>query len=454
MMEFDTYLQLGNELETENKILMAFSAYLEAIKRAGEEQKRIIGNYVKLMVEKIPQNNEERNQELKEQLLKWKDEGKVSVAISCYENIYNNMDGVQWIDYENAILNICLNIYQMEEKGPDIYLDIKNKGMEELKKWYYSLKFMVRRVDTNMYDEEEIIDFVKREKISIIALNFMCVSSCFHIARTYKNFARMFKKYSMKDYALDFEELCKEKKEDESRVLDEVPYEYKGEKKEKIAFILAVNEKAMFEEALYYIHHLKVPENMEIEVVPIRGANSAASAYNMGMKRTDAKYKVYMHQDVMIVNPYLIYEVMNIFQNKRIGMIGVAGTKKMPDDGVWWSNYDKIYWKIYQDSVLYGGLSYSGNFSGEFEVVDAIDGVMMITQYDVLWREDIFKGWHFYDISQSMEFHKINLEVVVAAQKQVWCLHEQKCNKEYWEDYDRDKEKFFMEYKNQTVTLR
>ena len=204
MMEFDTYLQLGNELETENKILMAFSAYLEAIKRAGEEQKRIITNYVKLMVEKIPQNNEERNQELKEQLLKWKDEGKVSVAISCYENIYNNMDGVQWIDYENAILKICLSIYQMEEKCATISLDIKSKGMEELKKWYYSLKFMVRRVDTNMYDEEEIIDFVKREKISISALKFMCVSSCFHVARTYKNFARMFKKYSMKDYALDF----------------------------------------------------------------------------------------------------------------------------------------------------------------------------------------------------------------------------------------------------------
>lgn len=71
----------------------------------------------------------------------------------------------------------------------------------------------------------------------------------------------------------------------------------------------------------------------------------------------------------------------------------------------------------------------------------------MITQYDIPWREDIFKGWHFYDISQSMEFHKINLEVVVAAQKQVWCIHEQKCNKEFWEDYDREKEKFLCEYK-------
>lgn len=447
MTEFDTYLQLGNELETENKMLMAFSAYLEAIKKAGEGQKQIIENYLKLLVGKIKKDNKERNQELKEQLLKWKDEGKVSVAISSYENIYNHMEGVRWIDYENAILNICLNIYQMEEKYSTISLDIKRKGMEELKKWYYSLKFMVRRVDMDIYDEEEIAEFIKRENISMVTLNYMCMEYCIHIGRTYWNFVKMFKKYSMEDYALFFEELCEGKNQDESIVPDGTLYEYKGEEKEKIAFIMAVNEEAMYEEALYYINHLKVPENMEIEVVPIRGAKSAASAYNMGMKQTDAKYKVYMHQDVMIINPYMIYEVVNIFKNRKIGLIGVAGTKRMPDDGVWWSDKNEIYWKIYQDSVLYRGFSYSGNFSGEYEVVDAIDGVMMITQYDVLWREDNFKGWHFYDISQSMEFHKINLEVVVAAQKQVWCLHEQKCNKEYWEDYDRDKEKFLCEYK-------
>ena len=231
-------------------------------------------------------------------------------------------------------------------------------------------------------------------------------------------------------------------------------YEYKGEKKEKIAFIMAVNDESMFEEALHYIYHLKVPENMEIEVVPIRGANSATSAYNMGMKKTDARYKVYMHQDVMIVNPYMIYEIMDIFQNEKIGMIGVAGTKKMPDNGIWWSNDNEVYWKIYQDSILMREISCYDNFSGEYEVVDAIDGVMMVTQYDVPWREDVFKGWHFYDISQSMEFHKINLEVVVAAQKQVWCLHEQKCNKEYWEDYDKERNKFFKEYrKNETDIL-
>lgn len=36
--------------------------------------------------------------------------------------------------------------------------------------------------------------------------------------------------------------------------------------------------------------------------------------------------------------------------------------------------------------------------------VTAIDGMFMATQYDISWREDLFDGWDFYDISQSCEF--------------------------------------------------
>ena len=36
--------------------------------------------------------------------------------------------------------------------------------------------------------------------------------------------------------------------------------------------------------------------------------------------------------------------------------------------------------------------------------VKGIGGLIMITQYDIPWRDDIFDGWHFYDASQSIEF--------------------------------------------------
>ena len=45
--------------------------------------------------------------------------------------------------------------------------------------------------------------------------------------------------------------------------------------------------------------------------------------------------------------------------------------------------------------------------------VEAVDGLFIATQYDVKWREDIFDGWDFYDISQSEEFHRAGYKVVV-----------------------------------------
>lgn len=114
--------------------------------------------------------------------------------------------------------------------------------------------------------------------------------------------------------------------------------EYKAEKKEKIAFIMAVNEEEMYEESVYYINHLNIPDNIEMEIIPVRGASSLTSAYNQGMQLTDARYKVYMHQDARFTNPYVIHEMMKLFQNKEIGMIGVAGAKKLPKSAIWWDN--------------------------------------------------------------------------------------------------------------------
>lgn len=446
MIEFEEYLKLGNELEAENNILMACAIYLEAIKYSIGEQKQVIENYVNVLARKISNNNAERNRQVKQVLMDWKNKGKIAYAIKSVNNIYNDMDGINWLDSDNVILYRCFKVYHFEEEYGVVSLDIKNTEMEELKKWYYSLKFMIRRVDMNIYEENEIVEYIKSNNISAIAIYYISTTMCFHIDRACQNFVKMFANYGMKEYALFFENAYNQVEKSKEKEIDEYIWKTNTDAKEKIAFIIAVNEEWLYEEALYYINHLKVPEHMEVEVVPIRGASSATSAYNKGMKLTDAKYKVYMHQDVMIVNPYMIYEMMNIFQNKEIGMIGVAGTIKMPEDGIWW-NSEERYMRILQDSLINREVSDLGMLADDYVVVEAIDGVMMVTQYDIEWREDIFTGWHFYDISQSMEFNRKNLKVVIAAQKEIWCLHEQKANKAYLKDYVIEREKYFREYK-------
>ena len=56
--------------------------------------------------------------------------------------------------------------------------------------------------------------------------------------------------------------------------------------------------------------------------------------------------------------------------------------------------------------------------------MEALDGLLMATQYDVPWREDLFTKWDFYDISQSQEFLRAGYKVVVPNQEEPWCIHD------------------------------
>ncbi|RDY25050.1 glycosyl transferase, partial [Romboutsia weinsteinii] len=104
----------------------------------------------------------------------------------------------------------------------------------------------------------------------------------------------------------------------------------------KVCFITAVNNEKIYNRCLDSIKKLNVPDYVDIEIIPIRNSTSITSAYNKGMNLSDAKYKVYIHQDAIIINKNLIYEILDIFENnKDIGMIGSCGCKDLSSDGIW-----------------------------------------------------------------------------------------------------------------------
>lgn len=76
----------------------------------------------------------------------------------------------------------------------------------------------------------------------------------------------------------------------------------------------------------------------------------------------------------------------------------------------------------------------------------AIDGLFMATQYDVKWREDLFDGFHFYDVSQSFEFMQQGYEVGIAKQEEPWCIH--KCGDHFdAEAYEKARQTFLANYR-------
>lgn len=190
----------------------------------------------------------------------------------------------------------------------------------------------------------------------------------------------------------------------------------------KICFIACVNQDKYEQEMLKYINHLEIPEGYTVECLSIREAKSMTAGYNEGMMSSEAKYKVYLHQDVFIVNPHFIQDMLDIFADESIGMLGMVGAPQMPENAIMW-NAPRVG-KIYYSAIYESKESEIGRIEGKYCEVEAIDGLLMATQYDLPWREDLFHNWDFYDASQSQEFIRKGYKVVVPNQEQPWCIHD------------------------------
>jgi hypothetical protein len=107
----------------------------------------------------------------------------------------------------------------------------------------------------------------------------------------------------------------------------------------KISFIYCTNDEILYDESAAYIRSLTVPDGYDIELISIEGASSMTAGYNEAMRRSDAKYKVYLHQDVFIIHSHFIYDMLALFgNNANIGMLGVIGAKTIPASGIWWES--------------------------------------------------------------------------------------------------------------------
>jgi len=185
-----------------------------------------------------------------------------------------------------------------------------------------------------------------------------------------------------------------------------------------------------------------VPDGFFIDVLTVTEAKSMTSGYNEAMAMSDAKYKVYLHQDTFIINSNFILDTISIFEKgPSIGMIGMVGSIELSKDGIMWNvnRYGKLYETHVHETVLL-----DSEFAQDIIEVVVIDGFLMVTQYDIQWRQDLFTKWDFYDCSQSMEFRMAGYKVIVPSQQIPWSLHD--CGFVNLENYEEERIKFINEY--------
>ena len=217
----------------------------------------------------------------------------------------------------------------------------------------------------------------------------------------------------------------------------------------QIAFIVCVNDEMKYSECRYYLERLRIPEGYAVEMIKIQDALSMAAGYNVGMKSSDAKYKVYLHQDVFIRNQNFISEILEVFaQDEQIGILGMIGKRNLKMG----SAEMVMIWdtgRVIDNEYIWSfGYPASGKRYAE---VQASDGLLLATQYDIPWREDLFDKWDFYDCSQSKEFERNGYKVVVPKLGKPWCIHDSGFVN--YTHYHEERIKFLEEYGKEIPAL-
>lgn len=111
------------------------------------------------------------------------------------------------------------------------------------------------------------------------------------------------------------------------------------------------------------------------------------------MQSAEAKYKVYLHQDVFILNQNFILDVLKVFQiDDQIGILGMDGTRNLGTDAIAVAAWDT-------GKVLHNFtpqfLAFEEPREGDCTDVIALDGLPFATQYDVelrLLQGKVYRG--------------------------------------------------------------
>jgi hypothetical protein len=199
--------------------------------------------------------------------------------------------------------------------------------------------------------------------------------------------------------------------------------------KHKVDFIICYNNELYLDACEKFIRHLRVPEGILVNIIVIRNAKSITVAYQEAMDSSDARYKVYLHQDTFILNPDFIPGFIRIFEShEELGLLGVIGATRLNRNGSIYGNWDLGSTLICTSEVT--GINQKAEAreipqESAFAYAEAVDGMLMITQYDVTWRSDILQGFDYYDASCAMEYRRRGYRCgVINSGRDPWTIHD------------------------------
>ncbi len=155
--------------------------------------------------------------------------------------------------------------------------------------------------------------------------------------------------------------------------------------------------------------------------------SSLASAYNEGVRKSQNDILCFMHDDIVYHTKGWGETVLSHFREKKVGMIGVAGTRYLSDiPSIWWAGGHKYMNSpngtlclnsidTNRDNIkesVYNFVNPEKSVATRVTILDGLWFCVKKEMFDsVCFDDHYYDGFHFYDLDLSMQINTLGFEL-------------------------------------------
>lgn len=214
-------------------------------------------------------------------------------------------------------------------------------------------------------------------------------------------------------------------------------------REKKLAFFVRKSDEVCYSACLESLQALHLPAGYEAELFTLAAESPYAAQANRALTLSDAKYKIYINDDVRLVRSQLIEELLAVFEDVSIGMVGVLGSQSLPVDG-------NVLGSDYKRGVVYvpTGRDLSEMRFGEVSEEETADVRFVLpsffaTQMDLPWDE-AYETQYYAVLAQCRTFEESGSRIVASLAKDAWCAYQSRDIS--FDAEEADRAKFFAKY--------
>jgi len=144
--------------------------------------------------------------------------------------------------------------------------------------------------------------------------------------------------------------------------------------------------------------------NPKVEIIPFEnpGTHSLSEAYNIILEKSSNDIVVLCHDDIYFDTKNWAQKLVKHFKrNPDYGILGVAGSVKIPESGMWWEEPVKMRGIVnHEHEGKKWESKYSTSIGNQIDDVVLVDGLFIAVKKSNIQKtfDEEVKGFHLYDV--------------------------------------------------------